>query len=137
MIKISEYNVPAIRKLIDKGGVEEWDSADLCRPSACWFAPAGSGKPHYAAGKVIATAATAADVVVIRSKEVARFRVAIRLGGSGTRIKLTDASRRRVEKATSDREGRPKRWHTFDYATQEAVIWEAGGEVSLVDYKET
>jgi len=56
----------------------------------------------------------------IGMKEVARFRVALRMGGQGMSLKLTDGATRRLNKRL-DKAGKDARYH-FDYASQEAVI---------------
>jgi hypothetical protein len=57
-------------------------------------------------------------------KEVKRFRVAIRVGDSGLRVKCTDASTRKIRAACDKVQAQYKvaPSYRFDYETQECVI---------------
>jgi hypothetical protein len=52
-------------------------------------------------------------------KEVKRFHVGVRMGGSGLRLKVTDGGTRRIRAACAKYPGSSYR---FDYEFQEAVI---------------
>jgi len=73
-----------------------------------------------------------AEVEVVVPKEIKRFRVAVRVGASGTRMKLTDASGEKLQKAL-DKAG-PDSWHEFSYATQEAIIFVPEKVVPLLEF---
>lgn len=126
--------------LRDRGGILIWRSADLCDPGKSWTTPATgpdgtpTTKPSWQADATPVRLITDPDdVEVITPKLVRRFHVALRMGASGTRIKLTDASGRRVHKAL-DKAG-PGSWREFDYGTQEALIFVEDEVVPLADWK--
>jgi hypothetical protein len=53
-------------------------------------------------------------------KEVKRFRVGIRMGSQGLRVKVTDGGSRRIRREVA--KAGAGATYTFDYMTQEAVI---------------
>lgn len=116
------------RWLVERGGIAVWGCLDPRRAGQTWSSPAltkdgqPTPKPHWAVtSEPIRIITDPAEVVVETSREVRRFRVAVRVGSQGLTLKLTDASsakvRRAVEKAGDGA------FHQFDYATQEAVIY--------------
>jgi hypothetical protein len=111
-----------------RGGVLVWNSIDLSDPYKSWTTPATGPagepvtKPSWQAANEPAQHITSADdIEVVVPKEARRFRVALRMGASGIRVKLTDASSRKL-RAALDKLG-PASWHEFDYATQEAICY--------------
>lgn len=128
-------NAAQFKKWIEtRGGIAIWQSQDLGNPGQSWSTPAlqADGKPacapHWSCSKspdrVIVSAE---DVIVETPLEVARMKVAIKRW-SGFYMVLTDASTKRVRKAVAAIEVSHKKaaWHSFDYDTQEAVIYIAG-----------
>jgi len=119
----------------DRGGVAVWKSIDLSDPGYSVSTPAltdgePTRKPHWKVGETPDRVITdAADIDVIKYKEVKRFHVGLRRGAQGLSIKLTDAAsarvRREVEKAG---EGAS---YEFDYETQDAVILAPDGVTPL------
>jgi hypothetical protein len=117
--------------LQNRGGILVWSSVDLCDLGWSCSTPAkkpdGSPttKPHWKAGENPRLIVDPNEVEVIVPKEVKRFHVATRVGASGTRIKLTDASsnklRNEVRKA---KEKQGNAWYEFDYGDyKNAVIF--------------
>lgn len=127
--------------LANRGGLAIWESHDLSDPGKTWTTPAlttdgkPTAKPHWAAGEVIETVTDITNVVVTTPKEVKRFHVATRLGANGLKIKLTDASGRKV-RAAEEKAG-PEAWHEFDYDNQDAIIYVPGEKVPLKDWPPT
>lgn len=125
--------------LTNRGGLAIWECLDLSDAGKTWTTPAKTKdgkpteKPHWAAGKVIATVTDLGQVVVTVPKEVKRFHVATRMGANGLKIKLTDASGRKV-RAAEEKAG-PEAWHEFDYECQDAIIYVPGERVPLKDWK--
>ena len=125
--------------LLHRGGLAIWECLDLSDAGKTWTTPALSKdgkpteKPHWAAGAVIATVTDPGQVVVTTPKEVKRFHVAVRMGANGLKIKLTDASGRKV-RAACEKAG-PEAWHEFDYDNQDAIIFVPGEKVPLKDWK--
>lgn len=126
-----------------RGGIAIWDSVNLANPGQTWTTPIRNAdgtprteKPHWSAGGIIRTLTDPAEVEVVVPKEVNRFHVAVRMGGNGLVLKLTDASSRRVRRAVERAEVQHgNAWYEFDYATQEAVIFVAGEVTPLVEWE--
>lgn len=123
----------------DRGGILVWGSADLCDPSKSWTTPAkdkdgkASLKPSWQAQSTPTRHITdPTEVEVVAPKEVRRFHVATRIGASGVRVKLTDASGEKLRKAL-DKAGLES-WHEFDYSTQEAIIFVPDRIIPLVEF---
>lgn len=72
------------------------------------------------------------DVEIATYKEVRRFRVAVRVGGQGLFLKLTDASSKKVRQA--EEKAGDGAFHQFDYDTQEAVIFVPEKVVTLTEW---
>jgi hypothetical protein len=124
---IKAENVALIRRwLAERNGLAIWECVDLSNPGVTWTAsvngPDGrpAPKPHYAAGRVIRIITDPADVVVSYDVEVKRFRVGVRRGDQGTKVKVTDGGSRRIRNAVA--KAGAGAYHVFDYMTQEAVI---------------
>lgn len=130
--RVRSYFEPVVLDwLANRGGLAVWASVDLCDPGKVWTTPVldASGKPTtkpswQAAEKPCRIITDADEVEVVVPKEVKRFPVAVRMGASGTRIKLTDASAQKLSRAL-DAAGLDS-WHEFDLVTQEAVIYIPG-----------
>lgn len=130
--------------LTTRGGIAHWGSVDLSDPGRSWTTPLLNAdgtpkeKPHYAATSEPTSITTeVADVTVIVPVEVNRFRVAIRRGDNGFKLKLTDASSAKVRKAEEkarETAADGVAWHEFDYGTQEAVIYVNGKKQPLADF---
>lgn len=138
MIVEKEYAL-RIREWIDtRGGVAIWKALDPANPREI-FTPALTGgkpteRPHWSVGSVPEKTITSYEEVQVQaSREVRRFRVAIRMGSNGMKLKLTDASSEKVRKAVSKAgEGA---YHSFDYETQEAIIYKRKKIVPLTDWR--
>lgn len=121
-----------------RGGIFVWKSADLCDPCKVWTTPfkdekgVVTGKPSWQCDATPTLLSDPAEVEVVVPKEVKRFRVAVRMGASGTRIKLTDASSAKLRKAL-DKYG-DESFYEFDYSTQEAVIFVSEKIISLTEF---
>ena len=135
-------NAAKMREWIaSRGGVAIWRSINLSNPGGSWSTPAltPEGQPYPKPTWEAETAphrviTDASEIEVITRKEIRRFRVAVRMGGNGLTMKLTDAASRKL-RAACDKLG-PDSSYTFDYGTQEAVITMPGERVSLVDWVE-
>lgn len=139
-LQVSPENAETFRGWIAaRGGIAVWSSIDLSDPGKTWNTPAQTkeGLPYFkpswqAANEPERIITDPADVEVVEPREVKRFRVAVRLGAQGFKVKCTDASsakiRREVEKAGDGA------WHQFDYGTQEAVIYAPGKVTPLVEW---
>jgi hypothetical protein len=134
-----EYAPLALAWLSSRAGLLVWASADLCDPGKGWTTPAtdADGKPApkpswQAAEKPARHITDAADVEVVEPRLVRRLRVAIRIGQSGTRVKLTDTSSRTLRDAL-DKAG-PDSWYEFAYDSQEALIFKPGKVTPLTEW---
>lgn len=133
-------SAPKIAEWIkNRGGIAIWKSINLSNPAGSWTAPylddkgAVKGKPTWEADEKPSRVITdPAEVYVTVPKEVKRFHVAVRMGGQGMSLKLTDASSKKVEEAVA-KEGIGA-WYAFDYGTQEAVIFVAEQELRLGEF---
>lgn len=116
-----------------RGGLLLWRSADLSDSGKTWTTPATTPegkaylKPHWRLeDKPYAHITSTSSVNVIAYREVKRFHVAIRRGGSQSLVfKLTDASSRKLKAACAKAAASSvynDAIHGFDYSTQEAVI---------------
>ncbi len=135
-------NAAKMREWIkSRGGVAIWRSCNLSNPGASWSSPAltTEGQPYpkptwQADNQPYRIITDPNEIEVITRKEVRRFRVAVRMGGNGLTMKLTDAASRKL-RAACDKLG-PDSAYEFDYMTQEAVITMPGERVSLADWVE-
>lgn len=109
--------------LAERGGIAVWQSIWLTDPGASWTTPAltEDGQPYpkpiwKADDKPERIVTDPAEVEVVYDREVKRFHVGTRLGGTGLYIKVTDAGsariHREVEKAG---EGAYYAFDYFDY----------------------
>jgi hypothetical protein len=135
-----DYAEHALRWLKDRGGLLVWASVDLCDPGKGWTTPATdpdgkpTGRPSWqAAGSPARHITDAAEVEVVEPKLVRRFHVAIRMGGQGTRLKLTDHSSEKLRDAL-DKAG-PASWYEFAYDTQQALIFKPGKVTPLAEWR--
>ena len=125
----------------NRGGILQWDSADLSDPDWSVFTPARPvipnenptqlDKPHWKAADNPRLIQSTDDVLIVSEKEVKRFHVAVRRGSQGLSVKLTDASSAKVRKAVEAFDGA---WYAFDYEAQEAVIHVPGESASLTEW---
>jgi hypothetical protein len=136
-------DVAQVREWIEKrGGVAIWGSVDLSCPDKSWTTPRNQAdgtpvtKPSWqSADKPARVITDPAEVVVVVPREVKRFRVGLRLGGSGLRIKLTDRSSERLRVALSATTAKyGDSWYEFDRERQEAVIFTTEREVPLPEW---
>lgn len=111
----------------ERGGLAVWPSIDLSDPGKQLLTPAREKdgqptfKPHWSVAsepKVIIT--DPAEVEVCEDVEVKRFRVGVRMGSQGMKMKVTDGGSRRIRAAVA--KAGDGAYHVFDYETQEAVI---------------
>lgn len=128
-----------------RGGVALWRSVNLSNPGASWSTPARTadvggipGDPYprptwEAADKPERVITDPAEIIVVVRKEVRRFRIALRRGGSGAFFgKLTDASSKKL-RAALEKAGEGSSY-TFDYETQEAIITMPDRTVPLAEW---
>jgi hypothetical protein len=129
--KVYEMTVPGSRErfatwIAERGGIAVWPCVNLSNLTGPCFTPAltdgkPTGKPGWQYGNATETVTDLARFrFATGMKEVARFRVALRMGGNGMSMKLTDGASRRLNKRL-EKAGDDARYR-FDYATQEAVI---------------
>lgn len=124
---------------VDYRGAILWKSHDLSNPGKTWWTPqylkappskglpCGATPPHWSAASPV-TYTHPHDIDVVTGHRFKKFRVALRRGSQGLKIKLTDASTARVNKALADaarKSSHGDSWNTFDYETQEAEIFYA------------
>jgi hypothetical protein len=119
------------------GGIALWRSANSATRGSWTAPPCGltvvPGKPTWEADDQPARTITdPAEVIVDTPVEVRRFHVAVRRGSQGLSLKLTDGATRRVHAACA--KAGDGAWYSFDYATQEAVVWRAGESVPLPEF---
>jgi hypothetical protein len=106
--------------LKSRGGIAIWRSIDLSNPGGSWSTPAQTpagqpqGKPNWQVEKhphMIIT--DPAEIGVSIDKEVKRFHVAVRMGGNGLSMKVTDGGSRRIHSEV-EKAGEGA-YHVFDY----------------------
>jgi len=125
--------------LRDRGGVAIWPSVNLSNPGASWTTPANKpdGSPTtqptwQAAPKPERIITNPQDVLVSKDVEVKRFHVALRLGGGGMALKVTDGGTRRIRREVA--KAGVGAFYQFDYSTQEAVIFKPESQMPLVEF---
>lgn len=108
-------------------GLAIWKSLDLSDPGRTWTTPVltEDGKPfpkaHWAMERMPCRIITdPKEVLVAHDKEVKRFHVAVRMGAQGLKLKLTDASSKRVRREV-EKAGKGA-YFEFCYPNQECVI---------------
>lgn len=139
-ITIQAHNAATIKKWLDnQGGVCVWQSVDLSDPGKQMFTPVilstgeKASKPGWQfASEPAEIIKSADDVNVVKPKEVKRFRIALRMGAQGFKLKLTDGSTNKVRRAC-EKYGEDS-WYEFDYDNQEAVIFVPGQKFTLNGY---
>jgi len=120
--------------LRDRGGLAVWQSVNLSNLGQTWTTPALTEegqpypKPSWKASDAPRIITDLSNVTVRVSKEVKRFHIAIRPGAQGLNLKLTDGSKRKLDKALDTY---PGSWYRFDHSTQEAVILVTENEIPL------
>lgn len=120
-----------------RGGLALWRSLDLSNPGQSWTTPVNDSagypkhKPHWSSETEPHRIITdPAEVVVSVDKEVRRFHVAVRMGGQGFSLKVSDGGSRKIRSAVAKAgEGA---YHVFDYDTQEAVIMAPAGQMKPI-----
>ena len=128
--EISPSNAPKIWEWLNiRGGLAIWGCCDLSRPGQTWTTPVNDangnpvGKPTWAASQIIQTITDPAEVIVIKEKIVKRFHVAVRMGGNGFSLKVTDGARRNIDKyVTKYQNEYGEAWHDFDYYSYENCL---------------
>lgn len=125
----------------NRGGVAVWNSRNLSNPGRSLSTPnkTKEGEPFPSPDWQVGSSpdliiTDPKEIEVHKDKEVKRFHVAIRQSSNGLMLKCTDASSRRIRKAV-EKAGRGAH-HTFDYASQEAVILVPEVSCSLQDHME-
>lgn len=133
---VTPENAPRIREwFATRGGIAVWSSADLSDPAWSCTTPlrgedgAPTPKPHWKASTPPTAITDRAFVGVTSYEEVRRFRVALRRGAQGLKIKLTDHSSAKL-RAALDKAG-DGAVYQFDYEDQQAVILAPTGTVPL------
>lgn len=114
--------------ILERGGAQVWDSADLSNPGQEWMTPVRSAdgatntaKPHWSAGRVVRVLTQLDEVEVVGKRLVKRFHVGVRMGSQGLKVKVTAGGTRRIRAAVA--KAGAGAWHEFDYATQDALIF--------------
>lgn len=139
---ITEENAQKISEwLKTRGGVALWRSVDLSRPGQTAWAPVNDesgtpkGKPHWMyANEPELTVNDPGEFTVSIDKEVKRFHVAVRRGGNGFSLKLTDASSERVRKAC-EKAGEGA-YYLFDYEDyNNCVILAPDKQIPLTEWQ--
>lgn len=104
-----------------------------CGAPLCVGGKVRTNKPHWkSANNPDKVYTNTDDILVTIDKEVKRFHIAVRRGGNGLSLKVTDASTRKIREAVAKAgEGA---YYEFDYATQEAVILKPDSEISLTEW---
>lgn len=140
-IACPEHAHQFMRWLRERGGVAVWNCEDLARAGQTWSTSlydaegVTTKKPYWACGRIIRVITRPSEIVVHVPKELRRFHVALRRGGQGMTLKLTDASKAKLNKAMNWAHRRCKSaWYEFDYCTQEAVIYVPESAVPLAEY---
>jgi hypothetical protein len=116
------------RWLTKRGGIAVWRSVNLSNPGASWTTPAFEAdgvtpytKPTWQADNKPERIITDPALVMVQTdREVRRFRVGVRVGGSGMQVEVTDAGSRKIRAAVA--KAGVGSYHQFGYTTQEAVI---------------
>ena len=116
----------------NRGGVAKWQSVDFSDLGASWSSPVldpegvPTKPPHWKCGlnSVPIVCTNPDDIRVVTDKEVERFHIAIRRGGQGLSVKLTDASSSKLRKklAKWGEQCNDMASYYFDYAEQDAII---------------
>lgn len=122
----------------NRGGVAIWDKIDLSCAGEQVLTPALTGKeptakPHWSVADMPRVITDAKQVLVAKDKEVRRFHVAVRMGSQGLKLKVTDGGSRRIRAAVA-KAGKGA-YYTFDYDTQEAVIWACEQTLPLPEWE--
>lgn len=124
-----------------RGGLFVWESVDLSDPTFSMTSPATTDmgdlyeKPHWKLANTPARHITREDEVVVTApREVKRFHVAVRMGGNGMALKVTDGGSRRIRAAVA-KAGKGA-WYEFDKFSQEAVIYQSDKDIPLNEWKE-
>ncbi len=122
--KISEW-------LDKRGGLLIWRSVNLSNPGGSWLTPYLDEdgkvytKPNWQCDSAPEQHITSVDdVAVYTDKEVKRFHVATRMGGSGLSVKVTDAGTRRIraEVAKAAEKYGKEAWYVFDYGDDKNCV---------------
>lgn len=137
---VTAGNALAIADWIEhRKGIAIWESIDLSDPGYTVTTPVETAdgkptpKPSWKVANTPARVITSVDEVVVSiDKEVKRFHVGVRVGGSGLKLKLTDGATHKVRKAV-EKAGEGA-YHVFDYMTQEAVIMAPESQTPLADF---
>lgn len=125
--------------LANRGGILVWPSVDLSDPGFSMSSPALDKdgkpytKPHWKCSNNPRLITDPAEVEVQVPKEVRRFRVGLRMGAQGLKVKVTEGGTRRIRAACA--KAGPDSWYAFDYDTQEAVIYVPAEKVPLAEWK--
>jgi hypothetical protein len=139
---VEQANADRIKDwLANRGGLFIWKSVNLSNPGASWTGPAKNAdgsvatKPSWQSETEPSRHITdIAEVDVITHVEVKRFHVAVRAGGQGMSLKVTDGGTRRINKEilkAEEAHGKDA-WYGFDYGDYDnAVIYVEGDRVPL------
>lgn len=144
-LQVSPEDAPMVLSwLQSRGGVLKWFSVDMSDPGWSVITPARDAegvevqKPHWKAGPSPRLITDPNEVEVQDWQEYKRFHVAVRVGDSGVRLKLTDGASRRLERALAKaKEHCQDARYAFDYSSQEAVVYVPKGRaVPLAQWAE-
>ena len=146
----------------NRGGVAVWRSVNLSNPGKSWSTPAftrfgdtgpqpANGDASYRASSIDAdklvpypkptweadskperVVTSPDDIEVFTAKEHKRFHVAVRRGGQGFTLKVTDAGSRRIRREVAKAgEGA---YYEFDYEAQDCVVMKSEVLGTLAEY---
>jgi hypothetical protein len=129
-----EVNAPLFAAWIaTRSGVAVWSSINLSNPGASWSTPAltnglKTNKPTWEVGNEPERVITSLDEVdVVIFQEVKRFHVALRMGGQGLAIKVSDGGSRKIRKAVMQAGDGA----IYRFEEQDAVIMKPAKTVTL------
>jgi hypothetical protein len=143
-IRTSIYNAELMATWIKgRGGIAVWKSQDFSEFGKEMFTPAMTDHrdpkptpgPSWKVGNEPERIVTDPGQVILDTpKEVKRFRIGVRPGSQGLKVKVTDGGTRRIRAAMA--KAGEDSWYEFDYNTQEAVILVPGETITLKEYLE-
>lgn len=136
---IREENAAQILNWLQtRRGICIWSLADLGDPSFSLITPLHNAdgsrvtKPSWKCANNPRLIVDPAEVEVVVTRETKRFHVAVRMGGQGLSMKLTEGASRRVRKEVM-RAG-VDAFYEFSYDTQEAIILLPSTQVPLIEW---
>jgi hypothetical protein len=125
--------------LAHRGGVLIWHSAKigsvqtLTTPALLVDGTPDTKPPHWSMKENPEHVTDIGQVFVVEPKEVKRFHVAVRMGGQGLCIKVTDEGSNRIRKELA--KAGDNAWYEFDYCDyNNCIIFNEGKKTPLAQY---